>query len=503
MDRSLRRSAIWLKGVGTVLGLLPLSFLLRTAPSVYFKPLTEDGFYSLTVARNLATGHGLTIDGTHLTNGFQPLVTVLDALAFLGHDARASAVRLVLGLSWLVLAGTCAMAALVARDLATSAAARRLAPWLAVVALLSGRYVLYAFNGLETGGELLGCLAVWRLYQVRGADDRRHCVMLGAALGALVLVRIDMLAVTALTCALVYRERRGRGGGRLAGLTALAALVVSAPWWLYNQIAFGQLMPSSGRAEQSIRLTFSRLPSLVIGATQDLLPWGYSARTQTFWFSIVELALLTAGGAWLWRRPRLIEVLGEVARRRRERGVQFAWVLAGATLALAIFYFVETDAVWFYGRYLAPVLLVSSVAGAAGVLNRGLGTARVLAVLASVALVVGVVFTFHFDRHATSPYYRDQLALIESHVPAGQLVGAGQSGTIGFLRADVVNLDGKVNEQALAHQGDMRVYLRERGVRWLCDQGDYVTRYLSEDPVRYGWHEVASKGTFELWRRSG
>ena len=42
-------------------------------------PLTEDGYYSLSVARNLAAGKGMTIDGANLTNGFQPLFTMIEA----------------------------------------------------------------------------------------------------------------------------------------------------------------------------------------------------------------------------------------------------------------------------------------------------------------------------------------------------------------------------------------------------------------------------------------
>src|ERR1035437_2020740 len=36
-------------------------------------PYFDDSFYAFSVAINLAHGYGPTIDGVHLTNGFQPL----------------------------------------------------------------------------------------------------------------------------------------------------------------------------------------------------------------------------------------------------------------------------------------------------------------------------------------------------------------------------------------------------------------------------------------------
>lgn len=43
----------------------------------------EDGYYALSVARNFAEGNGITIDGTQITNGFQPLFTFVAVPAFL------------------------------------------------------------------------------------------------------------------------------------------------------------------------------------------------------------------------------------------------------------------------------------------------------------------------------------------------------------------------------------------------------------------------------------
>ena len=61
---------------------------LRPEPYSMAAPLTDDGYYAFSVSRNIALGKGITIDGEHVTNGFQPLFVFLTVPAFLfaGED---------------------------------------------------------------------------------------------------------------------------------------------------------------------------------------------------------------------------------------------------------------------------------------------------------------------------------------------------------------------------------------------------------------------------------
>ena len=89
---------------------------------------------------------------------------------------------------------------------------------------------------------------------------------------------------------------------------------------------------------------------------------------------------------------------------------------------------------------------------------------------------------------------------MRDHVPPGDEVAAGQSGTLGFFRERVVNPDGKVNREALAYQANMGDYLRRRGVKWFVDWQHYAERYLGPDPAAHGWRLVATRADFRLYR---
>jgi hypothetical protein len=100
------------------------------------------------------------------------------------------------------------------------------------------------------------------------------------------------------------------------------------------------------------------------------------------------------------------------------------------------------------------------------------------------------------------PIFADQVRLVQASVPPEATVAAGQTGTLGYFRDRVLNLDGKVNGEALRYQDRMPEYLDARGVRWFCDMRGYVDRYLGPRPEEHGWGLVAEAGLFRLYSRN-
>jgi hypothetical protein len=159
-------------------------------------------------------------------------------------------------------------------------------------------------------------------------------------------------------------------------------------------------------------------------------------------------------------------------------------------------------AIHFYGRYLAPLMLPAVAMTSVAVLRaRRMSGILVLAVLIGVGpLALASVSGWVFQAGVThNPFYDQQLSLIEQHVPAGEMVAAFQSGTIGYFRDGVVNLDGKVNVEAHRERerGNLRGYLVQRGVRWYCDQGAGFYDETADE-----WTVVARQGGFVLCHRA-
>ena len=474
------------------------SLVVRPRASLVDLPLTEDGYYTLSVARQIGLGHGITIDGQQSTNGIQPLFAFLLAPVYwLTGGDRYGSLRGVLAAHWLLHMATALLLGTIARSSVplTDGARRREVFWLTALLWVGSRFVLLnAYSGLETGLALLLYATAWRGCQLGWLEGPRLWG-LGLVLGLLVLARVDaavfvaMLGLIALVGPAAARRTRLR---RAAALT-LVPLAVSLPWWLYSLFGFGSLMPSSGAA-QAGPFAIWRVGALAKALLQVGAPF-----IQVRWLEGPPQTLAQAGVAVVVAWVFVARVLPLVKGTDTARA---GGALALSTCLLGLYYMGFSAATHSYGRYLAPLMLVTIPMTAVALveIRRFRAALQGAAVVALVSLAAVSAIAWDIQaRVSPSGYYHEQLRLIEDHVPPAEAVGAFQSGTIGYFRDRVVNLDGKVNGEALRRRGDLQAWLAERGVNWFCDwEGQFAGR---GSPPGI-WLPVATRGAFALYRRA-
>ncbi len=175
-----------------------------------------------------------------------------------------------------------------------------------------------------------------------------------------------------------------------------------------------------------------------------------------------------------------------------------------ASVGLVCWYVGAFRASHFYTRYFSPlslpcVVLLGSLA--LHVAAKRLGAITAMGGLAALGFLAIVAMLSTGRIGAENTMYTGQLALVRSVVPDGTLVAAGQSGTLGYFRDNVVNLDGKVNPGVLPYEGRKHDYLDERDIGWLCDWPEHIEAYLGPDPSARGWMAMAEHKGFHLYRR--
>ncbi len=540
------RTSIWLPVLRILAAIAAVAMALpvvRDAALVYGPPLTEDGYYALTVARNLAHGHGMTIDGTTLSNGFQPLFTVVEALSFLlGKDDDVFSIRLVFAFAWLFHVGGALLCGAVAREIwpARDATEADMRAALATIFYLGSPLLFgHAYNGLATGCVLFFYLATIRWIQIGGAATGRGRVVLGVLIGLMVLARIDAaFFAVAIGLHLLWANRAAGPAICLAraACVTLTALAVSGPWWAYNILDFGSFLPTSGEALKSTGVSPARVHYALWALRAVLMPWlffgqlddhvGYATSLPRYWgfgyisaASSARLLLLVAAAVGLWRfarggLARDVTMLRGSGSERVRRGLTAMGLLLAAVASLIVYYTFFFGSYWFYYRYFMPLgilpFLVAPIACARTL--AAAGSARRLAAVAIAAIaaqaVVWPALALNGRTFNPEAVYFDQVALVAANVPADAPVAAGQSGTLGYFRPHVVNTDGKVNVDALHFSGRISEYLRRRGVRWYVDWPYYVNRHLGVplDPVSgepaasgNGWRYVAQRNGFYLY----
>jgi hypothetical protein len=469
--------------------------------------VSDDGYYAVAVSRNVAMGRGVTIDGATLTNGFQPFFTFLSAAvyALVARD-KLTEVRLVVVLNFVFYLGTALLLGMLFRN-CVEARRRKVAFWAATFFYLGG-FVIYQvqFTGMETPFLLFMYALVWWYFQSNRLESFRDLLLLGLLLGCLILARVDTIFLVALLSLYLLGDRKYALSVRLVRsmLVGLVAVAVSLPWWLYNLEYFGSLVPSGGRAQQAWAFSLERIRFAFIGVLSDLVPWLFAFRGV----NLVRLALVSLALFFIWKKRRAVArfLYGqESLHQRARRAVLFGLCQFAATSILVVWYTLSSFATWHYARYFSPFFLPATLLLAALFLY---ASERLPQILIKALMVMGIIWPawMLYAHNPPNPNEMfEQLELVEKYVPQGEEVGAEQSGTLGFFRDRVVNLDGKVNVEALQYRragpegNSIWKYLETRRIKWFCDWPAFALRNLGETPAAHGWTVLAASEHFVLY----
>lgn len=488
-------------GIGVVSRLAPLlddgGRLLEQFP-------TEDGYLMLTIARNLGLGNGMsTAAGTIPSNGTQPLVTLLWALGFSAVDGdKVAGVAVALAIQFLV-ASLCAWGIVrLGRVVFSSRADAREISLLAAATWYASPVALpHTMNCLETG--LYGLVVVAVAYCFAQNEDAwgrpwpwSRTIAMGVLLGIAFWSRNDATFLILAAC-LTYllglgTAKRIAFPRRLARSMAMGSvsIAVASPWLLFNYLEFGHIVPISGQAERMFVEFAHNLPHLPIVLVEYfamVLPIPYELESNPVLIAFCTLGVL-AGGVFVVAIARRAEPL------ERRLIVFTSLYLAG----LCIFYGLYFGASYFLTRYLFPVsalivLLWSHLAWTIwrhGVQEHG-GLARA-APLVLLALVAGLNLRL-YQRGAEHPHFQ-VVEWVRENVASDVWVGAIQTGTLGYFHDRTINLDGKVNPEALAArlEGEIPAYVVRKNLQYLADWAgpDSLVRWIERYPAIAAHFEV-------------
>jgi len=507
------------------------TFLFRQDEGVVAIPVLDDGFYNLTIARNIATGKGFTFDGTGVTTGFHPLV-VLVAVPVFALCGGGTLMPLRIILTFYVLLGIL-LAWMIYRLVRHLAGPGPGLAALLMYATASGTGVLLnTLNGCDSviGGVLLITTVWYYLTRVRCEADppvRRYLVVgfLGGSLG---LARLDLgifAAFLGLDLFLVRMRCRPLRIGRLAGfgLTGLATVI---PWVVFNLAMTGRPLPDNGRAvtmisrataPYEVRLGEGGLLRTIGGNLTPSLagaePYDDDRPPASFYRTMVAHAVL----AYLHDTPHtgIASTLGTLLERgldiaglkawstslrrtgfhlilnlclaglllillllRHRRladlpALRQVWFLLPAGIILFLAYPLVVFGAWFLGRYYFPLALITLIYTPvfATLLWRSWTPGRV-ALFSGVFIGAFLLDTAPGLLNPVPRNFYNQARRIATHLPENAVIGAVQAGHLGFFCPQrVINLDGKVSTAAYRALAERRVleYARSRGVRYITD----------------------------------
>ena len=508
---------------GCILITSVLTFLLafRSEERIYTRPYLEDSFYLFNCAEHFAHGEGFTTDGIHPTNGVQPLVVVLYAPLFVIAGAnKLLALRLVFLLIALFNSFSILFIARLVRILQKRSNVKRgllSSPPMIAAFLWATLYPIFVHtgSGLETGlYSLMLLISLYyyaKLSKIRSIGNTVRGLQwfgLGLILGLTVLARVDaVFLVIAISCYEFYRFRAS--GFISAAILSIVAFFVSSPWWYYNYKIFGNIMPQSGVSESldsSMTIDNIRRGLIVISDIFTVfffLPYYFLPN----WFDFVWPVIIPLLMIWLIRKIGLRSFLKETTETAS------LLPLALFSVVLVIYYIFFFGAPHFIPRYFQPlrllwlILFVLAAPKLIDTFKAIRANRKKVASIIAILFALGAVgfsgsrFAYYFMISRSSEFYRTGLWAL-SH--PNERIGMEQSGTAGFVAPNVVNLDGKVNFEALKAQqkGDIGNYIAKEAFDYIADWREFSTR-LTQSALTHDskYLEVDSISSIIIWKR--
>jgi hypothetical protein len=495
------RACVWsLFLAGTLARLTPL---LDVKNRLYWLFMSEDGYLMQTIARNIALGLGMsTAEGTIPTNGVQPLATYLyAALHALAGASKPLAIGFVTVFSTAVAAIAAWLLWRLGRSVLRESVQRsEIAALAAALWFASPLVIKHSMNGLETGLYYLAIVGTLLYYfsldLARPVPmSARERVVFGLLLGVAFLARNDavfFIAAVLFTHVVLGGRVVGGGFGRRLGDAVVAgglSLIVASPWLIHNKLLFGSVVPISGTAE-SHSAAFGA--NLRIIAAHFLESAGLyvpipQALEGTWLVIIVSVAALVALGAAAWRLVGCHSL----------RGARLCLLTLLFAACIGGYYGLFFGAAWFVSRYvsaLSPMLALLSVATVYFVLGNRLAGRRSftvgVAAVATLLLFVSVGRSALHYRSGVNNGHRQVVEWVEKNIDERQWVGAIQTGTLSYFHDRTLNLDGKVNPNALrarlAHGQVMSYVLDDTPINYLADWSGLASWATTTAEPRFG-----------------
>lgn len=447
------------------------------------KSISEDGYLALTMARNIALGLGMSIaEGTIPTNGIsEPLVAAIWTVGYwLVNGDKIQGIVWVVAIQFII---TTLAAVLLwhgsKRILQPHATAGTVAVLAAATWYASLLTSVHTTNGLGTGLYTLCVIGVAMIFSLTVHTwSIRRCIGLGVLLGITFWARNDAVFFIFAVCVThlllgpfdldLVKQRLWQ-----VIVMGTTSVVIALPWLISNQIKFGSIMPVSGHSqllEASWGENWYLIPTTLVENLLAFAPMPRSLQEQIWVIVVCTVITLAVVGLLivLWSRFH-------TAQRR------LVMLVSIYTVCLASYYGFYFSASYFFGRYLFPLtpffILLWTVIVVFIWQHLVLTKLRPIMPI-FVILFIGVIVTSYVIAYQKPLMYMGIhhahfkfTKWVEENVSEEVWVGAIQSGMLGYFHDRTINLDGKVNPQALEarEKHELDKYVLKTDIQYLVD----------------------------------
>lgn len=472
-----------------------VSDAVRSSPASLAGRTPDDAYYYLVIGRSLASWEGPTFDGYDMTNGYHPLwQSMVAVLSWLLPDRILLSGALILG-AVLATGGYLLLVRTAGRviDISPLGAA------LGAVVVSGPTAWERTVNGMEGAAVVAAlALAVWASSRWWHHPTLSAFGLVGITSGLLCLARTSQIATIALVPVLLLwahpRLVEPMAKVRHVAVWALGVAATTVPWfvWSWHRVGAPQSVAATMKAHWQHQQT-GGLPSF------DGLSATLAAGAAELWQQVHAVAPFTYDWPSLARQVLevvvVLLVIAVTARAIRSRPASMVFIApCAAVLArflLELLLVPDVRGTWYSGPiFTIGALLVAVAFTDARALWRDQVAPRVTsvdrrfsAVLAVVLAGLAAVLVSHRPASLDRTWGEANWSAAQElrQVPPQARVGSFDTGSLGFVRPGVVNLDGLVRGPAYVE----RLIAAERPSDVVLEEElDYLVGRLEPGDVR-------------------
>jgi hypothetical protein len=455
--------------------------------TLFQKAVVDDAFFYLKLAQNIAAGNGATFDGEVLTNGFNPLYTLLLVLVFwMFPDNLNVPVHLALTILSVFNVLTGIVVFLIVREIAG-----KFAGLIASFIWLFNPYVIMiSLNGVEASIVaffLSLCIYQYIKMRITGGFSLQSIILLGILTALSILSRVDaVFMLIAITLDMLYlsyqKEKRLVPSFYKPALFASITLFVLSPWFLWNFYNFGTIRQISG-----IVLPFTA-HTMYLAKYKTYFSISF-IRHELFHLHTWLAHIVKFGGGTLLIFLSLGILVGSMHNNGKGYGktsfinlkiVNFLLLFSALTIGFYALYFWGWLRTWYY---LSIILVVTIYLGLIFSLLKekikGWGIKGVLMIL------LFLFFNFSYYgyiawKDGLFPFQKqlyEATIWINQNTEENSRIGAFSSGIFGYLgNRKVIDLAGVVNQEVHHAKKGKRLddYFKQARLDYLIDRQDMV-----------------------------
>jgi hypothetical protein len=445
-------------------------------PFLYDKPLYDDSFYGFQVAKNIASGKGITDNFGNYITGVQILTTIIQAgiiyfLNFLNNcqfilikfcTEKIVTDQLLINffLKTIILINIglliyfCHLLGKIAIIIFGNGNQNynKNLYFLSILISCTSFYIFRLFtSGYETSLYLvlisLFLLSYIRIIKKKSFFFIEYC-WLGFIIGFAGLTRIDFGFFYFLFLIFIFHYRKNFFKFFL--LSGLIGFLVVLPWLIFVYSVSDSFLPSSGHQTLSLIKNHSefiyRFKFFFSSVLQNLIPTFFSGHGLLWPVNFINFLILFFIAYFIFKNKLYFK---NIIKNK----IIFIREFLLSIVFLSLFYFLFSKAIVYYSRYLS-ILLIFSIPFLANLLCKIIekkiinNLYKKTVVILITFFFISSIYSFHSSRMYTS--LGVTAGAILNNYPNNK-IGVWNSGMINFINKNVINLDGRLNIEVMSH----------------------------------------------------